>query len=151
MTKEEIVRNYYASWERKDWSAVDSLLTDDFTFTSPNGDDRISKTVFKSKCWKGQVEYAERFEVESVLTNNTEGCVKYLCRTTQGASFRNVEYFRFAGEKIAVVEVYFGGRLGYPSAAASAYSVIRAHCGKFTGKSGAGSGMARLSCGHCAE
>jgi ketosteroid isomerase-like protein len=119
MTKEEILRNYYASWERKDWTAIDRLLADSFTFTSPNDDDHISKNVFKAKCWNGQVEYIQQFELESVLSNDTEGFVKYLCRTTNGTSFRNVEYFRFEGEKIAVIEVYFGGRLGYPSAAAS--------------------------------
>ncbi len=119
MTTVEIVRNYYAGWEQKDWSAIDRLLTDSFTFTSPNDDDHIGKTVFQAKCWNGQVGYIERFELESLLTDNAEGFVQYLCRTIEGTSFRNVEHFRFAGGKIAAIEVYFGGRLGYPSAVAS--------------------------------
>lgn len=119
MTKEETLRNYYAGWEKKDWTTIDRLLADSFTFTSPNDDDPISKAAFRTKCWNGQVEYIERFELESVFTNNTEGFVKYLCRTTKGTSFCNVEYFRFAGEKINAIEVYFGGHLGYPSVAAS--------------------------------
>ena len=31
----QIVRKYYAAWETKDWNALDILLADDFTFTSP--------------------------------------------------------------------------------------------------------------------
>ncbi len=119
MTNEEIIQTYYSAWEKNEWSLIDSLLADSFTFTSPNDDDHISKPVFREKCWHGQVEFIERFELESVLTNNTAGFVKYLCRTTKGTSFRNVECFRFAGGKIDAVEVYFGGRLSYPSVAAS--------------------------------
>jgi hypothetical protein len=119
MTSEQIIRTYYSGWEKNEWSLIDSVLADSFTFTSPNDDDHISKPVFRAKCWHGQVEFIERFELESVLTNNAEGFVKYLCRTTKGTSFCNVEYFRFAGGKIGAIEVYFGGRLGYPSVAAS--------------------------------
>jgi hypothetical protein len=42
-TNEEIVRKWYAAWEKKDWGPVDSLLADNFTFTSAAGDDHISK------------------------------------------------------------------------------------------------------------
>jgi ketosteroid isomerase-like protein len=119
MTKEEIVRSYYASWEKKDWAAMDRLLADSFTFTSPNDDDHISKAAFKERCWVGQVQFIERFELVSLSTNHAEAFVKYLCRRTQGTSFHNVEHFQFAGEQIAAIEVYFGERLGYPSADSS--------------------------------
>jgi hypothetical protein len=42
--------------------------------------------------------------------------VKYLCRTKNGKSFRNVEYLQFAGEKIAAIECYFGAPSSFPSA-----------------------------------
>jgi hypothetical protein len=51
MTNEEIIRAYYSGWEKKQWSAVDNLLGDGFTFTSPNDDDHIDKRAFKTKCW----------------------------------------------------------------------------------------------------
>lgn len=31
----ETVRKYYAAWETKDWHPLDTLLADDFTFSSP--------------------------------------------------------------------------------------------------------------------
>jgi len=40
---EEIVRNWNAAWEKKDWGPVDSLLADNLTFTSSAGDDRAIK------------------------------------------------------------------------------------------------------------
>jgi hypothetical protein len=35
MTKEEIIRAYYSGWEKKQRSAVESMLADGFAFTSP--------------------------------------------------------------------------------------------------------------------
>lgn len=118
MTKEQLIRTYYSGWEKKEWSLVDSVLADSFTFTSPNDDDHISKRAFNERCWP-QAEFIERFEMKNVLERDSEAFVKYLCRTTKGTSFRNVEYFRFAGGKIKAIEVYFGVRLGYPGASIS--------------------------------
>jgi hypothetical protein len=118
MTKEEIIRKYYSGWETRDWSAIDGVLADGFTFTSPNDDDHIDKRAFKAKCWE-QADFIRRFELECVFARDNEAFVKYLCRTTKDTSFRNTEYFRFAGGRIKAVEVYFGGRLGYPTASAS--------------------------------
>jgi ketosteroid isomerase-like protein len=115
MTKEELIRTYYSGYEKKDWSLSGGVLADDFTFTSPNDDDHISKSVFIEKCFASQFEFIERFELETVLTRGNEAFVKYLCRTN-GTPFRNVEYFRFAGGKITAIEAYFGGKVGYPGA-----------------------------------
>jgi ketosteroid isomerase-like protein len=117
-TKQEMIRTYYSGWEKKDWSAIDSLLADGFTFTSPNHDDHISKGAFKTRCWP-QTKWIERFELESVITRDDEAFVKYLCHTKNGKSFRNAEYFRFRNEKIEAIECYFGSDLGFPSAAST--------------------------------
>lgn len=116
MTKEEIIRAYYSGWEKKEWGAVDSVLADDFTFTSPNDDDHIDNRAFKTKCWP-QADWIERFDLENVFARDNEAFVKYHCWTNNGRSFRNIEYFRFAGEKVEAIECYFGGRQGYPSVA----------------------------------
>ncbi len=115
MTKEQIVRNYYLGWEKKEWGAIDSLLADGFTFTSPNDDDHIDKRAFKTKCWS-QADFIGRFELESVIGKDNEAFVKYLCHTKNGKSFRNTEYFRFRDGKVEAIECYFGGRQSFPSA-----------------------------------
>jgi hypothetical protein len=33
LTNEELARKWYASWEKKDWGPVDSLLADNFTLS----------------------------------------------------------------------------------------------------------------------
>jgi ketosteroid isomerase-like protein len=115
-TKEEVIRKYYAAWEKKDWGPFDVLLADNFTFTSANDDDHISKSVFKARCWESQIDFIERFELERVIGNGNEAFVEYLCRTKNGKSFRNVEYFRVTDEKVEAIECYFGAQSSFASA-----------------------------------
>jgi hypothetical protein len=72
-TNEEIVRKYYAAWEKKDWSPFDILLAENFTFTSANNDEHISKSAFKARCWESQIDFIERFELERVIGNGKRG------------------------------------------------------------------------------
>ena len=116
MTNEEIIRKYYKAWEKRDWAPIDIVLADNFTFTSPNNDDHISKSAFKTRCWESQVDLIDHFELESVIGSGNEAFAKGLCRTKNKKSFRNVEYFRFSGQKVEAIECYFGGP-GFPSAA----------------------------------
>jgi hypothetical protein len=111
--REEMIRSYYSAYETRRWAILDGLLADDFTFTSPAGDDHISKSVYKERCWP-TAAFVTKFEIECVMVRGDDGFVKYLLKTTDGKSLRNTEYFRFAGEKVKDVECYFGGKLGYP-------------------------------------
>jgi len=117
--KEQLIRTYYSGYEKKDWNVSGGVLSDTFTFTSPNNDDHISKSVFKERCFLSQLDFIKQFELETILVYGDEAFVKYLCRTTKGTSFRNVEYFRIGDAKITAIECYFGGNLGYPAASAS--------------------------------
>lgn len=120
--KEEIIRTYYSGWEKKDWNLTAAVITDNFTFSSPAGDDHIPISVFKKRCFLNQMDLIKDFEFESIVSRGDEAFVKYVCRTTKGTSFTNVEYFHFAGGKVASVECYFGGTLGYPAASVSGVS-----------------------------
>ena len=114
---EATVRKYYKGWEVKDWRAFDLLLTDDFTFTSPL-DARISKSAFKKGCWDTQIPFIGRFDLEHVVGAADDAFVMYLAHTTNGRTFRNVEYLRLKGGQVAAVECYFGGKNTYTSAVA---------------------------------
>ncbi|MFI5299426.1 MAG: nuclear transport factor 2 family protein [Polyangiales bacterium] len=118
---EEMVRKWYAAWESKSWGIVDALAADDFTFSSAAGDDHISKSTFKSRCWDTQSARIDRFDLESVVGNGNEVFVKYVCRTKDGSAFRNVEHFTIKGDRISALECYFGNQTGYPSAADKAH------------------------------
>lgn len=115
-TTEAIVRKWYKAWVDKDEDQFQALMADNFTFTSAAGDDHISRSTFKTQCWDTQAKLIERSDLERVLTSGNEAFVKYLCTTTNGKSFRNVEYLRLKDGKVEALECYFGGA-GYPSAA----------------------------------
>jgi ketosteroid isomerase-like protein len=113
---EEIVRKWYAAWENKDLGTFNALLTDNFTFTSAAGDDHISKSTFKSRCWDTQVDFIGHFDLERISTGEDDAFVKYLCHTKNGKAFRNVEYLRIASGKLESIECYFGAQSSFPSA-----------------------------------
>jgi len=115
-TNEEIIREWYAAWEKKDLGTFNMLLADNFTFTSAAGDDHISKSAFKAQCWETQIDFIERFDLERVFGRGDEAVVMYVCRTRNGKSLRNVEYLRLRDDKVEAIECYFGEQSSFPSA-----------------------------------
>ena len=116
LTNEEIIRKWYAAWEKKDLSTFNSLLADNFTFSSAAGDDHISKGTFKTQCWDTQINFIKHFDLERITTGADDVFVKYLCHTTNGKSFRNVEYLRIKNGQLESIECYFGAQSSFPSA-----------------------------------
>ena len=115
-TNEELVRKWYAAWKNKDLDTFTALLAEDFTFSSAAGDDHISKSTFKTQCWDTQINYIKDFDLERIATGSDDAFVKYLCYTTNGKSFRNVEYLRIKNGKLQSIECYFGAESSFPSA-----------------------------------
>jgi ketosteroid isomerase-like protein len=118
-TNEEIVRKWYAAWVNKDLGTFNALLADNFTFTSAAGDDHINKSTFKTRCWDTQINFIGAFDLERMTTGPDDAFVKYLCHTTNGKSFRNVEYLRIKNGKLQSIECYFGAQSSFPSAVSS--------------------------------
>ena len=121
-TNEEIIRKWYAAWVNKDLGTFNMLLADNFTFSSAAGDDHISKSTFKTRCWDTQVEFIERVDLERITTGAEDAFVKYLGHTKNGKSFRNVEYFIIKNGKLESLECYFGAQSNFPSAVSSGRS-----------------------------
>ena len=116
LRSEEIIRKWYAAWEKKDLDTFNMLLADNFTFTSAAGDDHISKRAFKTQCWDTQVDFIGHFDLEQITTGAGDAFVKYLCHTKNGKPFRNVEYLRIKNGKLDSIECYFGAQSSFPSA-----------------------------------
>src|SRR6201987_2699820 len=119
LTNEEIIRKWYAAWEKKDLDTFNMLLADNFTFSSAAGDDHISKSAFKTNCWDTQINLIGQIDLERVVTSGNEAFAKYLCHTKNGKSFRNVEYCRLKDGKVEAIECYCGGKDTFPSAVSS--------------------------------
>ena len=116
LTNEELIRKWYAAWEKKDLGTFHMLLADNFTFSSAAGDDHISKSTFKTQCWDTQVDFIKHFDLERITTGAEDAFVKYLCHTKNGKSFRNVEYLRIKNGQLESMECYFGAQSSFPSA-----------------------------------
>lgn len=112
---EQMIRKYYAAWEKGEWQALDSLLTDDFTFTSPN-DDHDSKSVYETRCWAPNVKLIEHFDLQQIAGSGDDAFVMYVLHIKNGKQVENIEYFRMRDGKVASVRCYFGQQNSYPAA-----------------------------------
>ena len=104
--REQLVRSCYDCYRTADRAAIEALLADDFTFTSPY-DDRIDRATYFARCWPAAGTF-RHYEVKQVAAC-ADGCFAlYEEMSGEGVAFRNSEYFRFAGDRIRSVEVFFG-------------------------------------------
>jgi ketosteroid isomerase-like protein len=107
-SKSDIIRSFFAAYKSKDRKVVENLLTDDFTFTSPY-DDTSDKATYFERCWP--ISISERIQtqnLEKIFAEGGEVFVLYKCITDEGKEFRNTEFFRFEGDRIKQIDVYFG-------------------------------------------
>jgi ketosteroid isomerase-like protein len=102
----DLVRAYFACYESGDRAALEALLGDEFRFHSPH-DLRLDRTAYFQKCWPNR-KNIRVFHIEQVFEEGLEAFVRYECEPKIGATFRNTEFFRIEGNKIAEVEVYYG-------------------------------------------
>jgi ketosteroid isomerase-like protein len=109
-TVSDLIQKYYAAYEQKDRKAIEPLLTDDFSFSSPH-DDHINRASYFSRCWPNS-ERIRSFYIEKLFEKGNEAFVLYELEPATGAKFRNTEFFRIEGNKIREVEVYFGSSIG---------------------------------------
>ena len=105
MPHSDLIRRYFSAYESKDRKAVESLLTDDFVFTSPY-DYRIDRGTYFKRCWPYS-EKSPTYSIEKLFEKGNEAFVLYDCKTEEGSA-RNTEFFTIEGNKIQEVQVYFG-------------------------------------------
>ncbi len=115
LATERTIRNYYAAWEQKDWHALNLLLADGFTFTSPN-DDHDSKSLFRTRCWDSNVGLIEHFDLQLITGRGDDALVMYIARIKNGKTIKNIEHLRVRDGKVESVRCYFGQQDSYPAA-----------------------------------
>jgi ketosteroid isomerase-like protein len=102
----QLARAAYGAYESGDRSAIEALLTDDFTFYSPP-DPGIDRPQYFERCWPNS-KLIESYEFKRLIESGDEVVVTYESTKTDGNRFRNTEVLTFEGDKIRRVEVYFG-------------------------------------------
>jgi len=104
--KTAMIRAVFAAYLANDRKTVEDALTSDFRFTSPY-DDRIDKATYFERCWRN-ADWIARHELERIFVEADEAFVTYTCVAESGRTFRNTEFFTFAGDRIKSIDVYFG-------------------------------------------
>ena len=102
----ELARQAYRAYETGDRSLIESLLTDDFRFSSPP-DPLLDRTEYFERCWPN-AGAIESYEFVRLVENGDEVIVTYESTKTDGRRFRNTEVLTFRGDKVCRAEVYFG-------------------------------------------
>jgi len=111
---ENLIKEYYGAYEKKDWHSLELILADGFTFTSPAGDDHIDLKTYKGRCWPN-ANNTKRFDLEKVIIEDDAAFVTYNGWTNDGKLFRNTEYFKFKDGKIISNECFFGPGKNFPN------------------------------------
>lgn len=102
----DLVCHYFDSYEKADRAAVDALLAEDFTFTSP-WDDHISKARFFEHCFPHAGSFGFKRPMR-IVAEGDEAFVRYETVFKSGGGFRNMEYMRFEQGRLSSIEVFFG-------------------------------------------
>ncbi len=105
-TPTEILLRLFATFKSQDRAEVETLLSADFTFSSPY-DNAVDREYYLQHCWPN-ASHLQELRIERLLVDGDQAYVTYWAETAQGMSFRNTEFFRFEGQQIACLEVYFG-------------------------------------------
>jgi hypothetical protein len=112
--KEKVVRAYYAGYVNKDWTLISSQIADDFTFTSPAGDDHIPVETYKARCFPTS-KFTKTVNFLKMSETGNELFLLVEINTTDNKIVRNVDIFTFNSlGKIKAHECFFGTGIGYP-------------------------------------
>jgi len=100
----DLARKYYETFQTGTRQEMESMMSDDFTFTSPR-DDHIDKKEFFKRCWPNRDKIS--MTVENVVADGSDVFVRYKAKTGKD-DFFNTEFLRIEDGKLKAVEVYFG-------------------------------------------
>lgn len=101
-----LAREAYDAYVSTNRAAIARLLSDDFTFYSP-ADVGIDRERYFKRCWPN-ARMISAYDIERLVESGDEVIVTYVATRADGSRFRNTEVLTFDGEKLSIVEVYFG-------------------------------------------
>ncbi len=105
-TVEQIARDCYDAYNKRDRIAFEALMADNFQFTSPL-DNQINRQAYFELCWPNG-EAVIVLTLQHVAVVGDKAFVTYEGLKRDGQRFRNTELLTVKDGKISEVEVYFG-------------------------------------------
>lgn len=109
-----LARAAFKAYLDKDRRALESLLDDDFHFTSPL-DNALDRATYLRLCWPNSQAMQAVDEIHGIESGD-RAVVVYEVRTPAGKRFRNTELHTARDGKLVSVEVYFGWDLPHRAA-----------------------------------
>lgn len=106
------VRAALAAYARKDRTAIEALIADDYSFTSPM-DNGLDRDAYFAICWPNS-EMMKRADIIHGQEDREHAFVVYESENSDGHRFRNCELHRVVDGRITETEVYFGWNLHHP-------------------------------------
>jgi ketosteroid isomerase-like protein len=107
---EDVVRRNFASYIAGDRATAESLVAEDFVFTSPQ-DDHIDRAAFFERCFPTSERFSSQ-ELKRVASTGDDVFVmyEYQLRAT-GDRYRNTELLTVRDGLIVEAQVFFGGKV----------------------------------------
>lgn len=102
-------RELYLAFAAGDRDVVESILADEFSFSSPV-DVGLDRAGYFERCWPGAGQ-GHQFEFVRLIEAGDEVVVTYEMTGRDGRRGRNTEVLTFDGDLITRAEVYFGWSL----------------------------------------
>jgi SnoaL-like domain len=103
-----LLRRYYRAYETDDRGAIQSVLHEEFTFSSPEPeDDHIGLAKYFQRCWP-QHERITRFDLLDVCADTDSALVRYMGHVRDGSPFHCVDHVEFKEDLIGKIDCYFG-------------------------------------------
>ena len=110
-----VARKCYQAYVDKDRAAIESVIADDFHFTSPL-DNRLDRKTYFARCWPNS-ETTAAFEFINLVADGERVFVTYDGSNDNGKRFRNTEILTVRDGRIVDAEVYFGWSLPHEAPA----------------------------------
>jgi ketosteroid isomerase-like protein len=104
-----VARAMYEAFAAGDRDAVEAILAEDFTFSSPP-DPLLDRAGYFDRCWPNAGNRTT-CAFPRLIESGDEVVVTYEGTRPDGSRFRNTEVLTFAGDRIRRAEVYFGWEL----------------------------------------
>jgi ketosteroid isomerase-like protein len=102
----QIVRRIFTAYEKNDRAQAESVLAENFTFSSPP-DPHLDRAAYFERCWPNS-EQIKAFRFQKIIEDDGEVFVTYELEKTDGSKGRNTEFFVVDGDKIKSCDLYFG-------------------------------------------
>ena len=110
-----IARTVYQAYVNKDRALIESLIGEDFHFTSPL-DNRLDRATYFARCWPNS-RTITGCKLVHCVHDGDKVFVTYEGRGDTGKAFRNTEVLTIRGGKLLEAEVYFGWSLPHEAPA----------------------------------